>query len=452
MLSYEEIKKAIVEKINVLNLLPPNSEKIVRFELPVGKLDIMDWLQSRDSHEKWYWSDRDQVREMGAIGKLMEFKFTGSNDDSAVFHQMQDILENSPDDLRFFGGIHFGSTKQSDPAWNSFGPGHFLLPRFEIMRNGKKFTFVYNLLLSNSFSKNRCLNNLDTDFQNLKNQENSSENSIDPAVKINDIPSRENWQKLFEKAINYIDSGKIQKIVLARQSQFQFRNKFDPLVLFEKVKAGSQNTFSFYFQPQEKVAFFGTTPEMLFYRQNNEIQSEAIAGTRKRGKNLEQDQAFAKDLLSNEKELLEHRLVSWEVKKNLKTICDPVEELTPEKIVKLTYVQHLYTKFTGELKKKYSDLDIILALHPTPAVAGYPKNLSLKYIAELETFDRGWYAGPIGWFGRDEAEFAVAIRSALVNQDILNLYVGAGIVTGSVSEKEWEETESKVLNYTRILN
>jgi menaquinone-specific isochorismate synthase len=452
LLPYEEIKKSFVNKITALTLPTSNRQKIVRFEFSVEKLDILDWLKSVASHEKLYWSDRDQVREIGTIGKLLEFKLIESNDYSAVFHPIQDLLENSSYDLRFFGGIRFSPEKQADPAWNSFGTAYFFLPRFEMLRIEESFTFIYNFLVSDSSSKKRCLNNLEYDFQNLKNYEINSEKSFYRAVKVKDIPSKENWQRLFKKAIEYIDSGEIQKIVLARKSQFQFRNKIDPLVLFEKVNAGSQNTFSFYFQPQEKVAFFGATPEMLFYRQNSEIYSEAIAGTRIRGKNLEQDQAFANELLSNEKELLEHRLVSLAVKKNLKTICHPVEELIQEKIMKLTYVQHLQTKYIGQLKENNSDLDIILALHPTPAVAGYPKNLSLNYIAELETFDRGWYAGPIGWFGREEAEFAVAIRSALVNKNFLNLYVGAGIVTGSVSEKEWEEFESKVLNYKRILN
>ncbi|MEZ4744549.1 MAG: chorismate-binding protein [Calditrichia bacterium] len=91
-------------------------------------------------------------------------------------------------------------------------------------------------------------------------------------------------------------------------------------------------------------------------------------------------------------------------------------------------------------------------LHPTPAVGGYPKDLALPKISELEPFDRGWYAGPIGWFSKNAAEFAVAIRSGMVYHNKLLLYAGAGIVPGSEPEKEWDELENKISNFMRALN
>lgn len=88
-------------------------------------------------------------------------------------------------------------------------------------------------------------------------------------------------------------------------------------------------------------------------------------------------------------------------------------------------------------------------LHPTPAVGGFPREAALREIAALEPFDRGWYAGPIGWVGKDAAEFAVAIRSGLVAGDRVNLYSGAGIVPGSSPDKEWEEIENKIGNFIK---
>ncbi len=94
---------------------------------------------------------------------------------------------------------------------------------------------------------------------------------------------------------------------------------------------------------------------------------------------------------------------------------------------------------------------MIEALHPTPAVGGYPREKTWHEIHELEGFDRGWYAGPVGWIGEDSAEMSVAIRSALMNNREVNIYAGAGIVPGSDPEKEWNEIEKKSLNFTNLL-
>ena len=95
--------------------------------------------------------------------------------------------------------------------------------------------------------------------------------------------------------------------------------------------------------------------------------------------------------------------------------------------------------------------DVLQALHPTPAVGGYPQVEAMQAIHEREPFDRGWYAGPVGWVGRDEAEFTVAIRSGLVQGRQLTLYAGAGIVCGSKPELEWEEIEQKISDFKALL-
>jgi menaquinone-specific isochorismate synthase len=93
---------------------------------------------------------------------------------------------------------------------------------------------------------------------------------------------------------------------------------------------------------------------------------------------------------------------------------------------------------------------VLRALHPTPAVGGYPRGEALEEIQALEPFDRGWYAGPVGWIGAGGAEFAVGIRSGLVRGNRLTLFSGAGIVAGSVPESEWAEIEQKIGDFTRM--
>jgi menaquinone-specific isochorismate synthase len=133
-------------------------------------------------------------------------------------------------------------------------------------------------------------------------------------------------------------------------------------------------------------------------------------------------------------------------------LCKRIKKSRENKVLKLAFVQHLHREYQGSLKPEVSDREILETLHPTPAVAGYPRLNSIKYIYELEGFDRGWYAGPIGWIGKETSQFAVAIRSALLKGKHLTVFAGAGIVAGSDSEKEWQEIENKILNFTKIFS
>ena len=114
--------------------------------------------------------------------------------------------------------------------------------------------------------------------------------------------------------------------------------------------------------------------------------------------------------------------------------------------MKLKNVQHLQTPISGELNENKTVLDLVARLHPTSAVAGTPTSEAMEVICEMESHDRGWYSGPIGWFDKDgNGEFNVALRSALVKEGVAHIFVGSGIVSESIPEKEWEETELKLL-------
>ena len=113
--------------------------------------------------------------------------------------------------------------------------------------------------------------------------------------------------------------------------------------------------------------------------------------------------------------------------------------------------RHLVSRIEGLLAEGVTTLDILETLHPTPAVGGTPRPDALDAIRRLEPFDRGWYAGPVGWIGPDAAEFAVALRCGLVWPRRLSLFSGAGIVSGSTPEAEWDEIEHKIVSFTQVL-
>lgn len=140
------------------------------------------------------------------------------------------------------------------------------------------------------------------------------------------------------------------------------------------------------------------------------------------------------------------------VRKELARRCNAVHTDEDVSVLRLDRYQHLYAAIEGILDQFTTDAELLRGLHPTPAVGGVPTREALEWIAETEPFDRGWYAGPVGWVGCDSAEFAVAIRSAIVTGNTLSVYTGAGIVDGSVPADEWAELENKLTPYTSLLD
>jgi len=194
----------------------------------------------------------------------------------------------------------------------------------------------------------------------------------------------------------------------------------------------------------------GASPERLYRRTGRAIETEALAGTRPRGEGAA-DEALRAELLADDKERREHRIVVDGIREALAGLCVNVREDPTISVLQLRNCQHLFETVEGVLANGVTDGDVLRALHPTPAVGGTPTVDAVRWIAALEPFDRGWYAGPVGWIGRDSAEFAAAIRCGLACGDSLRVYSGAGIVAGSTPEREWAEIENKMSNFLEAL-
>ncbi len=221
--------------------------------------------------------------------------------------------------------------------------------------------------------------------------------------------------------------------------------------MLSKLKEVEPNAYHFYIQPQAGSAFIGATPERLYKRQHQFIETEAVAGTCQRGATPEQDERLAKHLLLSDKDYREHIMVRNNIKAVLAPLCQYFEVKDQVELIKQSKVQHLYSYLHGQLLENISDLQLLNILHPTPAVGGLPRDSALKHIEKLEPFDRGWYAGPVGWVGKDAAEFAVGIRSGLLNGKSLRLFAGAGVIQGSIPQLEWDEMETKISAFMSAL-
>jgi menaquinone-specific isochorismate synthase len=156
------------------------------------------------------------------------------------------------------------------------------------------------------------------------------------------------------------------------------------------------------------------------------------------------DKLLGDSLLNDDKNLIEHQYVVDMIKSAMEDTCSEVVIPQHPRLLKLKHIQHLYTPVKGRINQESSLLSLVERLHPTPALGGFPKEKAVEKIREVEDLDRGFYAGPLGWFDHQgNGEFAVAIRSGLIQGNEASLFAGCGVVGDSLSDLEFEETKIK---------
>jgi isochorismate synthase len=245
-------------------------------------------------------------------------------------------------------------------------------------------------------------------------------------------------------ATQRIQSGELRKVVLARQIRVEAGRVLDPQLLAARLRAVDPDAYTFV-APTPRGVMVGASPELLVSKHGAEIRSNPLAGSAPRSGDPDEDLANAAALSDSGKNREEHAIVVDAVAETLRPFC---EELAwdPEPVLLPTAnVWHLSTRFRGVLREAATDvLQLVAALHPTPAVCGSPRVVALAAIHALEPFERGAYAGPVGWIDAEgDGEWAIALRCAELRGDGATLFAGAGIVADSDPEAELDETERK---------
>src|SRR5690606_23076829 len=187
---------------------------------------------------------------------------------------------------------------------------------------------------------------------------------------------------------------------------YVFAEPLDPFSLLGRLEAATPSCFHFLIRPAGGAAFVGASPERLFRKAGRALRTEAVAGTRPRGASASRDAELRDELRFSDKEQREHGYVLEAIRDALEPISDRLAADAETSDLRLARGRHLYAGVEATLKPGVHALDVLLALHPTPAVGGTPTAAAMGRIEATEPFDRGWYAGPVGWIGRDDAEFA----------------------------------------------
>jgi menaquinone-specific isochorismate synthase len=258
----------------------------------------------------------------------------------------------------------------------------------------------------------------------------------------------ESWRAAVRAALEAIGAGRLDKVVLAREAAVEAQGPFPRGELLRRLRRRSGGSTYLY----ASGGFVGASPELLVRRRGRVATSRPMAGTVPRGASAAAEADGLARLTGSPKEAVEHRLVVDAVAEGLAKVADRVEVGKPE-VVRLATVAHLATEITADLTGPLpTALELAGMLHPTPAVGGSPRDAALAAIAALEPFDRGCYAGPVGWVDRaGDGEWAVALRGASLDGRHARLLAGAGIVPGSDPDAEWAETEHKLRAMLEVL-
>jgi menaquinone-specific isochorismate synthase len=420
-------------------------KRIARLAVPAGRVDPFRWLSVQRMFPKVYWSGREDRAGVAAVG-IADLREAGASEGAG---SLSKLLASLPDSgvsgARYYGGARFDPLGQPDEEWAAFSAYRFVLPRFELHAGETETTLVCNLVLPKDMDD---ASKIVQEIEDLSLPGGASGALLQAPMFREDSPDFQGWRENVERALSAFSEGRLGKVVLARRAEFGFCRDLDPTLLLESLKAATPGCFHFYSEPESGTAFLGASPERLFRREGRSVESEAVAGTRPRGVSSAEDEGLREDLLYSAKDRSELTYVSKGIREALEPLCEELEIEDSVSEMMLARGRHLRSKVSGRLRDGVTDAALLDAMHPTPAVGGHPRSEALEQIHALEPFDRGWYAGPVGWIGQEASEFAVGIRSGLVRGRTLALFSGAGIVAGSVPDEEWAEIEQKIGDFT----
>lgn len=350
---------------------------------------------------------------------------------------------------RFFCSATFFD-ETADGASGEFEPIYVFVPQVQVMTLNEASTVTFNYLMTATTDIQAVTTHLHNQLTALNTAD--SLGTAKPAshkVVAKDVA---NFEGAVTAALEQMNAVKpeqktpLHKVVLADVMDVIAPQAVDVVRSLQTLRQNHPDCTVFSVGNHQGQSFIGASPERLLSINEGRLMTDALAGSASRGATPEVDTAIGQALLDSAKERYEHRVVVDFITRQLRSLgLDPQYHGAP-KLLQLLHIQHLHTPISATLNPDtISPMAILAKLHPTPAVAGVPREAACRLIRQYETFDRGLYAAPLGWIDTDgNSEFIVGIRSALINGNNARLYAGAGIVAASEPAKELAEIKLKL--------
>ncbi|MGH9934319.1 MAG: anthranilate synthase component I [Nitrososphaerales archaeon] len=373
-------------------------------------------------------------------------KFHVKNDDNTdtyditePMEQLRELVPRVKDDrFRYIGGAVGYASYDAIRYWENLPLGNKKLEgypymEFGIYTDGILFNHRENQVHYFYLDKPRI------DELKLEDVQEDSFEYTEPSRNID----QSKFEKMVEKAKNYIYDGDIYQVVLSKR--FNFDAKCDKIKIYDKLREVNPSPYMYFLKMKDK-AVIGSSPEMLVRISSGNVETFPIAGTRPISEDKTKNAQLREELLHDEKELAEHTMLVDLARNDIGRVCEwgtvKVDDLMTVK--EFSHVQHIVSHVAGKLQKNYDCYDAFKAVFPAGTVSGAPKVRAMEIIDELEPDVRGPYAGAVGYFSLNgNCDFAITIRSMFINGTKGYVQAGAGIVADSVPENEWMETEHK---------
>lgn len=333
---------------------------------------------------------------------------------------------------RLLGGFRFNPNAALGEPWSDFGAGWLVLPRVLLVMDGESTGAILAPGEDPAFAA-------DLVERALAARETRPSGPLHVERSMN----RPLWLKSVAAIAAQVREGAYEKAVLASQ---QFLRGDGPIAIGAALARLRLNypACHVFTMTTNGHTFLGASPELLVRLSDGQVEALGLAGSLRRGETPEEDERLGEQLMTSAKDRIEHETVVRAIRERLAPATEELHAPNAPRLRKLRNIQHLSTEITGRVRPGVDVLDLVQRVHPTPAVCGWPTAVAREVIAEHEEFDRGWYAGPVGWVdATGDGEFAVALRSAVVEGDHAWLFAGNGIMGDSEPELELAEVQWK---------
>ncbi|QZN94395.1 isochorismate synthase [Symbiopectobacterium purcellii] len=281
----------------------------------------------------------------------------------------------------------------------------------------------------------------------------NSASPIATITQVNSMPDVRHFQSAVGAALRCVRQGEIRKVVLSRLLDVDVAQPIDCSAVMNNLRAQNPHAYHFSLPLPEGGILVGASPELLIRKNARRIWSNPLAGSICRHQDPQHDKLQCQQLLDSHKDQQEHRMVVDDIARHLRPLCRQLITPSAPSLLATNTMWHLSSPIEGELyQTDNSVIQLACLLHPTPAMCGTPTAAARQLIAELEPYDRGLFSGIVGWSDEHgDGEWAIIIRSAIIRQQQVRFFAGAGIVEGSDGQKEWEEIAGKMGTMLRAL-
>jgi len=408
--------------------------------------------------ERFYWQNREKTMTLVGLGHAYTIQNNAKNDRyDAVEAEWKNLTKNcmkGKGELQpiLFGGFTFDPQNNVDGEWTNFPEAYFALATYQlVIRDDKAYVSIHLITKKEQAEDQFEALRKERDHLIHAAQVKEVKTYSKPEITSYYEPYKDPYLASIDQVTALIKQKKADKVVIARSLALQFKEQVSSPQVLSQIIHEQPESYLFGLERQD-LLFFGASPERLVKVENGRAFSSCIAGSIKRGKTAEEDEAYGQSLLNDPKNGGEHQYVVDMIADTFRRNCVDMRIPDSPRLLKIRDIQHLYTPVEGQLNSEATILQLTKSLHPTPALGGVPRTEAMAAIRKYEPMNRGLYAGPIGWVDAEgNGEFAVAIRSAALLKDKAYLYAGGGIVADSEPQSEYEETLVKFRPMLRAL-